>query len=376
MKKILTNTFLGASMALISSNLNGQEIFSKIINGGTSDANKVASAYAGPLLGALGNNLNNGWYSTADPLKLGRFKFELNVPLTFPDASQKTFNVNDLGLENIVPAEPKDATSPTAFGSHSSSANLNVVKKFNGQTNTLTSFALKGSSLPVLPMINPQLSVGLVFGTELMFRYLPSIDIKGFKTKYWGLGVKHDVKQWIPVIKQLPFSLSFIGAYSHLDASYDFGNNLIPSDYATSQFLNLDGNDLIKTKPNLANQKLILTTNAWNANLIISKKLPIVTIFGGLRLLATKSTLSFDGYFPIKTIDTRTTVENIPNANLGKTANAAIENPMKMEYNKTSFGINAGTRIKLGLVSILVDGTFVPGGFSSITSGIGFGFFN
>jgi hypothetical protein len=373
MKKTLKKTILATGITLFSSYSNGQEVFSKIVNGGKEDANKIANAYAGDLLGALGNNLNNGWYSTADPLKLGRFKLELNFPLTFPHQNQKSFSPAELGLQNI---ECTKSSAPTAFGSLSESADFNVVKDINGTKQTLTSFNLKGSSLPVLPMIAPQLNVGLIFDTEIMFRYLPEVEVKGFKSNSWGLGIKHDIKQWIPVINKMPFSLSVIGAYSKLNASYNFNDKLMPSDFNTVPLLDLNGQNAILPKPDLTGQSLNLNTTSWNVNLIASKKLPFLTFFGGLRLLHTSSTLSLDGNFPIKTIDTRTTVDNVANTNLGKTANSFIADPLKLEYQKTSFGLNAGTRIKLGIVSILVDGTYIPGGFSSITTGIGVGFFN
>ncbi len=377
MKQLLKNAIFGIGL-IIFSNANGQKLISEMINKNisemvnknVSDANKIASAYAGPALGAMGNNLNNGWYSTADPLKLGRFKLELNLPLSFPSESEKNFKVNEIGLYSM---KTNTNEAPTAFGSRKESATFYVVEDVLGKTDTIKNFTLSGGGLPLMPMINPQLNVGLVFGTELMFRYLPSIDSRGFKTNYWGLGVKHDIKQWIPIIKQLPFSLSFIGAFSNLDATYTFADALLPIADATTPFVDISGKELID-KPSFKDQKVMIAINSWNANVIISKKLPLVSFFGGLRLSHTSTSLSLEGNFPLQTFDIRETA--ISNTNFGKPANTFLKNPLSSSYNKTSFGINGGTRIKLGIISILLDGTYVPGGFSSATAGFGIGFFN
>ena len=377
MKQLLKNAIFGIGL-IIFSNANGQKLISEMINKNisemvnknVSDANKIASAYSGPALGAMGNNLNNGWYSTADPLKLGRFKLELNIPLSFPSESEKNFKVNEIGLYSM---KTNTNEAPTAFGSRNESATFYVVEDLLGKTDTIKNFTLSGGGLPLMPMINPQLNVGLVFGTELMFRYLPSIDSRGFKTNYWGLGVKHDIKQWIPIIKQLPFSLSFIGAFSNLDATYTFADAILPIANATTPFVDLSGKELID-KPSFNDQKVMIAINSWNANVIISKKLPFVSFFGGLRLSHTSTSLSLEGNFPLQTFDIRETA--ISNTNFGKPANTYLKNPLSSSYNKTSFGINGGTRIKLGIISILLDGTYVPGGFSSATAGFGIGFFN
>ena len=42
---------------------------------------------------------------------------------------------------------------------------------------------------------------------------------------FWGLGIKHDVKQWIPGINELLFSLSFAGGYSKLTSQLEFDSN-------------------------------------------------------------------------------------------------------------------------------------------------------
>ena len=66
MKKLLIVIF----GFLISNNVNAQSTVS-IQN--TNDASNFLESYFSPLFTSLGSGLNNGWYNTAKPHKLGGF---------------------------------------------------------------------------------------------------------------------------------------------------------------------------------------------------------------------------------------------------------------------------------------------------------------
>ena len=75
---------------------------------------------------------------------------------------------------------------------------------------------------PLTPAM--QLSVGIPLATEVMIRFLPSAEVASDEVALnygglLGLGVKHNVKQWIPGFRNLPFSLSVAAAYSTTRAS-------------------------------------------------------------------------------------------------------------------------------------------------------------
>ena len=99
--------------------------------------------------------------------------------------------------------------------------------------------------------------------------------------------------------------------------------------------------------------------------MVISKKLPILTVFGGLRLSHSKTNLDLTGNYPI-TIYNSSGIKTIYN----------FLDPVSLEGSGTQFGLNAGLRVKLGFIAICAEGTFVPGGYSSATAGLAFGFFN
>lgn len=56
----------------------------------------------------------------------------------------------------------------------------------------------EGSGINISPLPIAQLSLGLIKGTELMVRGFPKFEVEGYKAGYFWVGIKHDIKQWIP----------------------------------------------------------------------------------------------------------------------------------------------------------------------------------
>src|SRR5690606_10037309 len=83
------------------------------------------------------------------------------------------------------------------------------------------------SFVPV-PMI--QLGIGIVKNTDLKIRLIPTQETDDFSFKMFGIGVMHDVKQYIPGIKMLPFDLSVFVGYTDLDFELDLSDGSAASE--------------------------------------------------------------------------------------------------------------------------------------------------
>jgi hypothetical protein len=68
-----------------------------------------------------------------------------------------------------------------------------------------------------------QAGLGLFANTDLRFRFTPATSINNTELKAWGVGLMHDIKQHIPGLKELPFSLSLLLGYSNLTATTNLG---------------------------------------------------------------------------------------------------------------------------------------------------------
>ena len=97
-----------------------------------------------------------------------------------------------------------------------------------------------GLSMAFAPYI--QANIGLIKNTELNIRYAPSLDLSSVGNgvipdnilsgtiNFWGVGVKHELLQWIPVAKVLPLSLSLYANHSRM--SYELDTRIEPTTFA------------------------------------------------------------------------------------------------------------------------------------------------
>lgn len=367
MKQPYTLCFVIFSLVMLnigfSSKLYAQDELTSFITSSKEDMNALVKAYSGPMLKSIGNNYNNGWYSTADPLNFGRFDIKFIATASFCPSGDKTFNLNGLGLNYFKTATGSPEEIPTVLGKKDQQAQIQILADVpnSGTYKVTRTETVPTAGINFMPGIIPQISVGLIKNTEVMLRFMPEIKISAgldnpLITSLFGIGIKHDVKQWIPVMKKLPISMSVIGAYTSTSL-YTKGPFLEPEDLP-GNYSNPDPQDYTK-------QKINFDATSWNVGLVVSKKFPVVTIFGGLNYSASTSKVNTPGYYPyIKPLEN----DQYEIAN--------IEKPIDVDVKTSQFGINGGFRLKLAIVSLTIQGTYAPGGYSSATAALGLGWFN
>jgi hypothetical protein len=97
----------------------------EFLKGGKADANKLFQAYLEPYAFALGDGLNNGWYSTADTHHLFGFDFTIGVSAIQVPESSKTFDINKLGLTNME-VKTGSSIAPTVGGAETQGPMITV----------------------------------------------------------------------------------------------------------------------------------------------------------------------------------------------------------------------------------------------------------
>lgn len=202
-------------------------------------AQQNAEGYIGPLATAFGTCMNSGLYHTAKPHKLLGFDvsikpsaalvgdeykfFDFIVPpsvtvdataLGIPGVTNLTLNGNDLypnrktatmfGPDTGTTLLPDEAAIEAALRAQGAlQAAIDAAKlqpEWQYMLAAATISTPPGLGLEGLPLVLPQASVGLIFGTEVLVRYLPEMEIGDFgKLNFWGFGVKHSISQWIPL---------------------------------------------------------------------------------------------------------------------------------------------------------------------------------
>ena len=294
------------------------------------DAKAFLESYFSPFSETLGAGLNNGWYNTAKPHKLGGFDVSLAVNLVGISDENKVFNVTD--LEHFIEAEPNNTPTLLGSGQGSQITYDNGKEGLEKITGTFT-MPEQDFDIPFIPVPTLNAGVGLIKGTELNVRYIPNyaFDIGPAGEGSIGLfggGLKHDILQWIPLAKKLPFDLSVQAAFNQLSTSFEVESQSV-------------------------DQEVKMTINSSTYNLVISKKLAILTAYASAGLSSTSS--HFEG---------NTTFQ------LGSTEVIKFNVPLNIDFERQTYlQASAGVRIKLAIFTITASQTFSD--YPTTSTGIG-----
>jgi hypothetical protein len=286
--------------------------------------------YIKPFVNAYGTNFNSGLYNTAKVLKPFRFGLNINMMLAFVPAEDKTFMPTrpDLSIEYegetfYLYEESTDETA-TVFGKEGTTIHYNPILDNYPELNAsdLEINLPNGANLPAVPLIVPQFHLGLPAGNELMIRGFPKYEISKDvgDVGFWGVGLKHSVSQYIPLV---PIDIAVQGVYQTLYVG-----------------------DIIE-----------LNNLAFNAE--ISKRLLMWTLYGGLGFEQTKLKAEYETEIMVYNEDSNTFVPEPLDINF------EIEGDNNF---RTTFGI----RYSLLLLKLYADYTMSK--YSVFNAGIGISF--
>lgn len=303
----------------------GQISPDQFIAGSQQDINYLANGYLRPLGTALAEGLNNGWYSTAKTHKLGRFDLITTISIVQIPEVDRTFLVQNSELDQLQLVTGTSAESQTAFGNKGNGPAL----EYKGLAG-LGDFNLPGGTgFSYIPVPMAKISIGLIKNTEVTFRYLPEITIPRFedtKISMQGFGVKHDILQWIPGGKVLPFSVSGFFGYTNVDFTQNLGSD----------------------------KQLLVNSTGFTIRALISKKVLFLTPYLGLGVNGGGTNIQLKGTFE------------------DPLGGPGYVDPLNIDAEDAGgFVGNIGLRFKFLLVgAVVVDYTF--GAYNALTTGLGF----
>jgi len=352
-------------MAISFSSVKAQDKFAAdYLRGGINDGNKLLGEYLKPFGRGFGAGLNNGWYNTAETHKPLGFSVSVITNLTFIPSADKSYDISQLNLERLTLENPGNSMAPTVFGENKDGAGLEIrvddpATPGSDRDYILTRFnAPKGTGIGFLPIPMIQGAVGLPKGTEIMIRFIPTLTSSGINGSFnlYGFGLKHDIKQWIPVISELPFDLSVMGAFTRINTS-------------ASLDLQPDAGS-VSSRSVYAEQEMLFNVNAMTANLIFSKKIAFFTPHISAGFNTSRARLRVVGDFPIVSH----VEENPASADFGKKIYKDSNDPIDTMFdNEMDFRVNVGFRLKMfGLVCLFADYTIAR--YSTLTMGLGVSF--
>lgn len=176
----------------------------------------ILDKYVQPASDASVLQTSTGWYYEASSLELYKFNIAANISgLPFPKSKQ-TFQVNDTDFQNLDIRDANTASIPTALG-----GNRRVFFDFDIDGNTYEFQAIGGIGTDFFAFPNLQAQVGLWKETELSLRYGPQVKIDRSSYALYGVGVKHNVSQYL-FKEDRPIELAVIANYSLVDFNIFF----------------------------------------------------------------------------------------------------------------------------------------------------------
>jgi hypothetical protein len=282
---------------------------------GTEYANK----YLSPFTTGLGTNLNSGFIGGFTPSGYSKIPILPHVyaGVKFCGVTMKnndkyfdlafSTDTTILGAKRTIDWTVKDA--PTVFGNSKPAVATGTIR---GTTQTITKELIGGiEDTKFVPLVIPQIGIGTIFGTDIVFRTIPGIKVGDYGSfKLFGGAIRHN-----------------IGAYAKM-----------PFDIAVQFGLQSFG---IK---DINNNKFI-DANSSFVNLQFSKSFPVVSVYGAFQ---------YENY----SVDVNY-----------KTGNTSISFNQKGDDH---FRGIAGATVSLGPASFNADMNF--GTVFAFTAGFGFGF--
>jgi hypothetical protein len=333
-----------------------QSLFSQFDNtdflrAGTEDGMKIMQAYVTPWANSFGAALNGSWYNTAKPHKFGGFDITLGINAGFVPSSATTYDVSKIGLTEFTGS----GMAPTVAGPDRDGPTLTGPSA--GGIVPISFETPGGTEWRLIPVPTLTGGIGLPLGTEVRIRYIPRISINSGSLSSWGVGLVHSIMQYIPGDKVLPFDISLFGGYTRLNANVPL--EMLPDPSKPQNYS--------PAYPESAfdNQNFGIVVDAWNASLIGSFNLPVISFYGGIGYSSTRSRISLTGNFPLPSINTAISTTEYVYEDAG-----VIKNFPEMDIkNFSGLRTNAGFRIKLGVFTFHADYTWSQ--YSVVSTGLG-----
>lgn len=336
MKTFLRIAYLLSIALPLANPVHAQDDIDQLLNESIGDGRKLISAYVSPFMNSVSLGMNQGWYNTAKAHKIAGVDLTITAnAMTIPQ-SDLFFDVTKLDLQvvELDGNSPHHPMAPTVFGPEDQP----VFRYTDEQTGLSQTYAgpggvdLKenlGKNWVPVPMAN--LGIGLPKGTDLKLRFTPEINMGDDGTmQILGAGIMHDVKQWIPGIKLLPFDLSGFVGYTKFKLEYYFD------------------------PVNNPDQRGIFEMNATTIQGLISKKFSVLTLYGGIGYNIANSSLAMKGSY-----DINDNGQSEPNE----------VDPLDLKFSAPGFRTTAGFRVKLAVLTLHADYTLQK--YKCLTVGMG-----
>jgi len=375
MKKFYYSIAIALLLSSSASTMYAQDDISNIFKSGVADLNKVAEGYLKPAGNGFSAGLGSNWYNTAEVHKKFGFDLTFGVGAVQAPSEDRMFSIT--GLTNLRPTVAGTTEAPSFAGSGNGIGLELMQPKYltDGTTENplwdngngkITSFTTPGGVSRYIPAASIQLTLGLPYINDVSIRLVPTVTVKGYKTSEWGIGIKHDFKQWIPVVSALPFDAAVVLAYTKFDMKYAFPTSAqITPDKLVGGGLEYIADPSSNDKT-YTTQAMNISADAVTANIVVSKNFLFITPYLGFGFVKTNFDLTMAGNYP-------TLGNPVQQGNTYKMQIKNIADPVKISQSEVMPGVTFGLRAKV-LFVLSVHAQYTLQKYPTAMIGLGFSF--
>lgn len=190
------------------------------------DALFYSDKYITPATDAAIYQASSGWVTTPKKRELWDVAIGVHTNIFFTPNRDRTFVINNSDLSFFSLENGTSATVPTAVGNKDQVYLTGQLGDSEVRLKTPQGINRDVVAYPYL-----QGSVALWYGTELIAKYSPKVQLKRSNYQVYGVGLKHNISQYFKKLEEKNFSLSVLAAYSKEDVNVEFLN--VQTDYGT-----------------------------------------------------------------------------------------------------------------------------------------------
>ena len=340
--KNLILSILTLSLSFTSTNAQLFDGIENILLTSTEDARILAEGYTAPLGKTLTYALNSGWATSAKTHKKLGFGLAIGGAAPFVPDGDQVFTPT--GLTSLsVPS----GSLPTVFGEGGEQElNYTFTESILGneiEYQGKLSFpgGLKDElPLGTIPAPIIQASVGVVFDTDLLVRFIPTMEMQGSTFSLTGFGLKHNIMQYFGPLDKLPLNVSVLAAISKASFEYDLSDTTFGG--------------------NSTNRIMTFEADTFTIQALASIDLPVISAFAGLGYNSGDSQFDVKGDY------------SIPYSVSGINISRVLEDPISIASEASGVMGIVGARLNLLFLKIFANYTIQE--YNTLTAGVSFNF--
>ena len=183
------------------------------------DAIYYSNKFITPATDAAVYQSSGGWMFSAKKNKRWSTTFGVHFNVFFVPNKDREFELKNTDFTFLKIQDATSATIPTALGN---GKQIKIVDIYGAINPNYPIETPKGINEDVI--IYPHLSgsVSLGFGTDVLAKFAPKTKINRGEYQVYGIGIKHNISQYIPVLESKKIHLAMMLSNSKENISFDF----------------------------------------------------------------------------------------------------------------------------------------------------------